>query len=113
MTGFARLDIYKINDIHDLLFDCILWNSFIDKDFAYVDFAGVGMGIKNGGLDFTLSEKGKFYNTHYYSIFGIIDASLLKISGGYIFYSREFYETNNFKSTGKGWFISTQLLYQF
>ena len=109
----AKLEIWKFNDIHDMLFDCILWYRFFDKDFAYGDFMGAGVGIKNSGLDFTLSEEGKFYNTHHYSVFGIFDAGLLKVSGGYIFYSREFYGDNNFKPTGRGWYISAQILYQF
>jgi hypothetical protein len=113
MTGAVKLDIYKFRDIHDMQFDCVLWYRFFDKDFAYGDFAGAGLGIKNSGLDFTLSEKGKFYDPHYYSVFGVIDASLLTINGGYIFYSRELYETNKGRPTGKGWFLSVQALYQF
>jgi len=113
MTAAAKLEIWKFNDIHDMLFDCILWYRFFDKDFAYGDFMGAGIGIKNGGLDFTLGEEGKFYNTHHYSVFGIFDAGLLKVSGGYIFYSREFYGDNSFKPTGRGWYISAQILYQF
>ena len=113
LTNTVRLDIWKFHDIHDMLFESILWYRFFDKSFAYGDFAGFGVGIKNGGLDFTLSEKGKFYNTHYYSIFGILDGSLLKISGGYIFYSREFYNTDNSKPTGNGWFLSIQAFWQF
>jgi hypothetical protein len=72
-------------------FDTILWYRFFDKNFAYGDFAVAGLGIKNSGIDFTLSEKEKFYDMNCYSIFGILDASLLTINGGYIFYSRELY----------------------
>jgi len=113
MTSTVKLEIWKFNDIHDMLFDCILWYRFFDKNFVYGDFAGAGIGIKNSGLDFTLNEKGNYYNTHYYSLFGILDAGLLKVSGGYIFYSREFYGNSNVKLTGKGWFIGAQILYQF
>jgi hypothetical protein len=113
LTNTVRLDIWKFHDVHDMLFDSVLWYRFFDKDFAYGDFAGIGVGIKNGGLDFTLCEKWKYYDTHYYSVFGILDASLLKISGGYIFYSREFYEADNSKPAGRGWFISAQVLWQF
>jgi hypothetical protein len=113
ITGTVKLDIYKFRDIHDMQFDAIIWYRFFNKDFAYGDFAGAGLGIKNSGIDFTLSEKGKFYAMNSYSVFGILDASLLTISGGYIFYSRELYEINNSKPTGKGWFISVQALYQF
>jgi hypothetical protein len=113
MTSTVKLDIYKFRDMYDMQFDAILWYRFFNKDFAYGDFAGIGLGIKNSGIDFTLSEKGKFYDMNYYSVFGVLDASLLTISGGYIFYSRELYEINNNKPTGKGWFISVQALYQF
>ena len=113
LTNTVRLDIWKFHDVHDMLFDSILWYRFFDKDFAYGDFAGIGVGIKNGGIDFTLSEKWKYYDNHYYSVFAILDASLLTVSGGYIFYSREFYEENISKPTGRGWFISAQILWQF
>lgn len=113
MTNKVRLDIWKFHDIHDMLFESVFWYRFFDKDFAYGDFVGAGIGIKNGGLNFTLSERGNHFSTHYYSLFGIIDASLLRISGGYIFYSREFYETNSRRETGKGWFINVQVLWQF
>jgi hypothetical protein len=113
LTNTVRLDIWKFHDVHDMLFDCTLWYRFFDKNFAYGDFAGIGVGVKNGGLDFTLTEKWKYYDTHYYSVYGILDASLLRISGGYIFYSREFYETGDSKPTGKGWFLNAQILWQF
>jgi hypothetical protein len=117
MTGTAHFDIYKFHDIHDFKFNSILWYRFFDKDFAAGDFLGIGLGIQNAGqndgTDFILGEKPRKYDMNYYSVFGILDAGLLKVSGGYIFYSREVYDANNNKPTGKGWFISVQALYQF
>jgi hypothetical protein len=117
MTGTGHMDIYKFHDIHDFKFNSILWYRFFDKDFTAGDFLGIGLGIQNigqnDGTDFILGEKPRKYDMNYYSVFGILDAGLLKISSGYIFYSREVYDASNSKPTGKGWFISVQALYQF
>ncbi len=117
LTGTFSMDVYKFHDIHDFKFNSILWYRFFDKDFAAGDFLGAGIGVQNtgqnDGTDFMLSEKGKKYDMNHYSVFGILDAGLLKISGGYIFYGREVFDSSIVKSTGKGWFISVQGLYQF
>jgi hypothetical protein len=117
MTGTVHLDVYKFHDIHDFKFDSILWYRFFDKNFVAGDFLGFGLGVQNvgqnDGTDFMLGEKPKKYDMNYYSVFGILDAGLLKLSGGYIFYSREVYDANYSRPTGKGWFISVQALYQF
>jgi hypothetical protein len=77
------------------------------------DFAGVGVGIKNSGEDFLLSEKGKTYELGYYAVYGIIDLSFLQLSGGYVFNSRERYGNNAAQSLGHGYFLSAQLAWQF
>jgi hypothetical protein len=106
MTGAAHLDMYKFHDIYDFKFNSILWYRFFDKNFAAGDFLGIGLGLQNvgqnDGTDFILGEKPKKYDMNYYSIFGILDAGLLKISGGYIFYSREVYDADYSRSAGKG-----------
>lgn len=117
LTGAAHLDIYKFHDIHDFKFNSILWYRFFDKDFVAGDFLGIGLGLQNvgqnDGTDFILGEKGKKYDINYYSVFGIVDAGLLKLSGGYIFYSREVYDANYIRSTGNGFFVKVEALYQF
>jgi hypothetical protein len=100
-------------DIQDLLFDCTLWYRFFTKKHAMGDFAGIGVGIKNSGEDFKLSEKDKIYEMNYYSVFGILDLSFLELSGGYIFNSGERHGNNAAQSLGGGYFISAQLAWQF
>jgi hypothetical protein len=108
MTGAVRLDMYKFHDIHDLKFNAILWYRFFDADFAAGDFLGVGLGVQNAGqndgTDFSLGKKGKKYDINYYSVFGIVDAGLLQLSGGYIFYGREVYDAEYSRPTGNGFF---------
>ena len=50
---------------------------------------------------------------HYYSVFGAIDLSLLKITGGYAFGGRELYREEIKNDTGEGYFVSVQGMYQF
>jgi hypothetical protein len=111
MNGSFQMVYYR--DIQDLSFDCTLWYRFFTKEHAMGDFAGVGIGIKNSGEDFKLSEKDKTYEMGYYSVFGIIDLSFLEFSGGYIFSSRERYGNNAAQSLGNGYFIRAQLAWQF
>jgi hypothetical protein len=117
ITGTAHLDIYKFHDIHDFKFNSILWYRFFDKDFAAGDFLGIGLGVQNvgqnDGTDFVLGERDRKYDVNYYSVFGIVDAGLLKLSGGYIFYGREVYDANYMREIGNGFFIKVEALYQF
>lgn len=117
LTGAVHLDIYKFHDIHDFKFNGILWYRFFDKDFVAGDFLGIGLGVQNigqnDGTDFALGEKPKKYDINYYSVFGIVDAGLLKISGGYIFYGREVYNADYSRPVGNGFFIKVEMLYQF
>jgi hypothetical protein len=77
------------------------------------DFAGIGIGLKNESYNFDLSEgREKTFEQQYTAIFGVLDISALKLSGGYIFDSRELYNGGE-KNTGKGFFISLQGMYRF
>ncbi|GHV85109.1 hypothetical protein AGMMS50230_07170 [Spirochaetia bacterium] len=111
LNGSFQMVYYR--DIQDLLFDCTLWYRFFTKEHKMGDFAGVGVGVKNSGEDFKLSEKGKTYEIGSYSVFGVIDLSFLEISGGYIFNSRERYDNNKAQSLGSGYFVSARLAWQF
>jgi hypothetical protein len=117
ITGYTHLDVYSFYDIHDLKFNSILWYRFFDKSHAAGDFLGIGLGIQNAGqnngADFALGEKDKKYDINYYSVFGIVDAGVLKLSGGYIFYSREVHDAAYSRPTGKGFFIKAEMLYPF
>ena len=117
MTGAVDLDIYNINDIHDLRFNSILWYRFFDKDSKMGDFLGMGLGIQNAGqnhgADFSLGEKGRTYDINYYAVFGTVDAGFLQLSGGYIFYGREIYDGDYRRATGRGFFVRAEVRYQF
>ena len=117
LTGTFSMDVYKFHDVHDFKFNSILWCRFFNKDFVAGDFLGAGIGVQNAGqndgTDFMLGEKGRKYDVNHYSLFGILDAGLLKISGGYVFYSREVFDSDKIRAAGTGWFFSIQGLYQF
>jgi hypothetical protein len=113
MTGAVRLDFYGFNDVNDLTFNSILWYRLFSKYSKLGDFAGVGLGIKNDGIDFALGEKGKKYDINNYSIFGILDASFIKISSGYIFYNRVLYDKSHTSNDNRGFFVKVELLYKF
>ncbi len=117
LTGAVRLNIYTFYDIHDLRFNAILWYRFFDTDFTAGDFLGIGVGVQNtgqnDGTDFALGEKGKTYDMNYYSVFGVLDAGLVKLTGGYVFYSREVYDSDYSRPAGNGFFIKVEMLYQF
>jgi hypothetical protein len=117
MTGSVSLDTFGSHDIHDLRFNSILWYRFFDKDSVAGDFLGIGLGVQNSGqndgTDFVLGKKDRKYDMNYYSVFGVVDAGVVKISGGYIPYSREVYDEDYSRSTGRGFFVKVEMRYQF
>ncbi|MDR0760237.1 MAG: hypothetical protein LBF74_09040 [Treponema sp.] len=117
ITGTVGLDTFSFYDIHDLRFNSILWYRFFNKNFSAGDFLGIGLGVQNAGqndgTDFVLGKKDRKYDMNYYSVFGVVDAGLVKISGGYIPYSREVYDKDYSKPTGRGFFVKVEMLYQF
>jgi hypothetical protein len=117
LTGSVRLNTFGFHDAHDLRFNSIVWYRFFDKDSAAGDFLGIGLGVQNAGrndaTDFVLGKKDRKYDMNYYSVFGVVDAGLVKISGGYIPYSREVYDADYSRSTGRGFFVKVEARYQF
>jgi hypothetical protein len=79
MTGTFRME--KFRTIEDILFECTLWYRFLH--------AGIGLGVKNNGIGFTLDDKSKLYESNYYAVFGTLDILFLQLSGGYILKGRE------------------------
>jgi hypothetical protein len=61
----ALFSIIHLRDIGDLIFDATFWYRFFSKETKRGDFVGVGMGIKNSGLEFAFAEKGKFHELYY------------------------------------------------
>jgi hypothetical protein len=113
LTGYLFANPFMLRSIDDLLFDTTLWYRFFSKDSNMGDFAGLGLGFKNHGFGFALSEKGKYYEAYYHSAYGILDLSFLKLSAGYAFNSREIYDVNIKNNIGNGFFINAMLAWQF
>ncbi|MCF7814620.1 MAG: hypothetical protein K9N40_09085 [Candidatus Cloacimonetes bacterium] len=115
----CRLDQFR--DSRDLIFESTLNYRFFPIDHQMGDFAGIAVGIKNDNYGaFDLGEHNKNYpedeetfETHYNSVFGVLDLTLLKITGGYAFNGRELYREEDTEDTGEGYFLSIEGMYQF
>lgn len=113
-TGDFRMD--QARDIRDLIFECTLAYRFFSADHEMGDFAGVSLGFKNDNYGaFSIGDKDgeESLEAHYYAVFGALDLSILKITGGYAFGGRELYRDEIKNDLGNGYFISAQALYQF
>jgi len=105
--------VNQFRDIRDLLFDITLMYRFFSSDSNFGDFAGIGIGVKNWAFGFPLAEDGKSYEVVYNSIYGLIDLSFLRISGGYSFNGMEIFDLNRRRDIGNGFFINVTLAWQF
>jgi len=118
-VGECRMD--QLRDIRDLIFDCSLAYRFFPVDHPMGDFAGISVGIKNdnygafnlGSYDKIDFEEDESIEVHYNAVFGTIDLSLLKITGGYTFQGRELYREEDTRDIGNGYFLSIEGMYQF
>jgi hypothetical protein len=119
LAAGASLSMDRLRGARDLLFDCALWYRFFDKESEHGDFAGLGVGIKNSGLCFDFGEKNKSYELQYYSLYGTLDLSFVRISGGYSFKGRETLDSGSsgsfdkVRALGSGYFVSVQLAHGF
>ena len=109
----STFGVNQFRDIRDFLFDVTLMYRFFPKDSKLGDFAGLGIGIKNGAFGFPLAEKDKSYELIYHSLYGTIDLSFLKIYGGYSFNGIEIYDSKRRNGIGSGLFTSVLLAWQF
>jgi hypothetical protein len=110
-TAGMRMDSYR--NINDLIGEGVIWYRPFPAEHRLGDFIGIGLGIKNESFAFDLSGgRDITFEQQYTAVFGIVDISVLQISGGYIFDSRERYNGNT-KNTGKGFFVSIQGMYRF
>jgi hypothetical protein len=105
----ARID--QLRDERDLFFEGALVYRFFTPDHAMGDLAGVSVGIKSAAYEFAREAKDESLELHYYALFGTLDLTLLKLSGGYAFDSRLRYRERVSESAGDGWFISVSALY--
>ena len=109
----SSFGVNQYRDIRDFLYDVSLNYRFFSKDSKLGDFAGIGIGVKNGGFGFPLAESGKSYELIYNSVYGLIDLSFLRISGGYSFNGIEIYDIDRKKDIGNGFFVNAVLAWQF
>ena len=108
-SGDMRMDNYR--SIDDIICEFTLWYRFFDSEHEMGDFAGIGIGIKNEVLDFTLDASGtpaKYYGFMQRAIFAALDLSIVKIQGGRVFDSCYLLDGEKTKNTGRGFFISVQ-----
>jgi len=113
-TGYFRMDRY--NDAEDIIFDCALWYRFFSEKHIFGDFAGIAVGMKNEGKNFSLPDEDRYYLFRNYSVYGKLDFSFLQLSCGYIFKASETFEYGNDKTkidTGKGAWGSVVAAYKF
>ncbi len=117
--GECRMDQFR--DIRDLIFECSLAYRFFPVDHPMGDFAGISVGVKNdnygafdlGDYEVVYLEKDESIEIHYNAVFGTIDFTLLKITGGYAFNGRELYREVDTRDIGEGYFLSIECMYQF
>jgi hypothetical protein len=116
-TANMRMDNYR--NTNDLIGEAVMWYRPFAAEHSdgtsssLGDFAGIGLGVKNESFAFDLSGgRDKTFEQQYTAVFGIADISVLQISGGYIFDSRELYN-GNMNNTGKGFFVSAQGMWRF
>jgi hypothetical protein len=117
-TADVRMDYYR--SVEDVIGEGIIWYRFFPVEHSGIsksslgDFLGIGLGIKNESFGFDLAGAvDKTFESQYTSIFGLLDISILQISAGYIFDSRNLYNENVKENTGKGYYISVQGMYRF
>jgi hypothetical protein len=112
LTGNSVINFSMLRSLRDMYFDITLWYRFFSKESEMGDFAGAGLGFKNHGLGASL-DKGRSYELNYYSAYGILDMSFLKLSAGYSFNGREIYDMERINKIGNGFFVSAFLGWQF
>jgi len=109
----VRIDQFR--NSRDLIFESSLAYRFFTAESENGDFAGISVGFKNDNYgEFNIGgQKDEFFELHYYSVFGAIDISFLKLTAGYAFSGRELFRREHKKNIGEGCFLSIQALYQF
>ena len=109
LTGDMRMDYYR--NIEDLICEFTLWYRFFDKGHKLGDFAGIGAGFKNDILDFDLSgpeNRAENFELLQRSVFAVLDLSILKVQGGWVFGSHYLVDGKKSGNPGSGFFLSVQ-----
>lgn len=108
-TVDVRFD--QLRDERDLMFECALVYRLFTPDYPMGDPAGVAVGIKSDACGFDREAEGVSLELYRYALFGTIDLTLLKPSGGYAFDSRIRYRETISEPAGDGRFVSVSALY--
>ena len=109
LTGDMRMDEFRSFD--DLICEFALWYRFFGSEHRLGDVAGIGAGFKNDVKDFSLANtemRAKDFGLLERSVFAVLDLSILKIEGGWVFDSRYLVDGEKSGNPGRGFFISVQ-----
>jgi len=109
LLGDMRMDNYR--SIGDLICEYTLLYRFFDAGHKQGDFAGIGVGFKHDSVDFSLSRDffgAETFELQQTSVFMVLDLTLIKIQGGWIFNSEYLVDGKKSGSPGKGFYISVQ-----
>jgi hypothetical protein len=102
LTADFRMDQFR--NLQDLIFEGALHYRFLPESHPMGDLAGLALGVKNNIYTFDLAKEKTVRELQYYSVFGELDLTLLKIGGGWAFTGRD---------EGSGFHFSIQGMYQF
>ncbi|MCL1992008.1 MAG: hypothetical protein FWG66_03560 [Spirochaetes bacterium] len=111
-TADMRMDHYR--SIIDVICEFTLWYRLFPSEHRLGDFAGIGIGFKNDAEDFaitgnqTIENRASVFEIQRASLFAVIDLSLLRLEGGWIFNSRYTFNGQNAGSPGRGFYLSVQ-----
>jgi hypothetical protein len=105
-TADMRMD--KFRNINDLIYEFTVWYRLFNTEHKLGSFAGIGAGVKHDVMDFVLSRDSSNFDLEQISVFAVIDLSIVKIQGGWIFNSTYRLDGEKTGNPGKGFFISVQ-----
>ena len=104
--------MYKYSNLQDIFFDCAVTYRFFNNDCPIGDLLGISVGIKNNGSSFNLASK-DIFNYNYYAAYCCLDATLLKITSGYVFSGKENVCNIQVENLDGGFFFTISGLYRF
>ncbi len=97
----------------DVIFTGALAYRFFSPESGMGDFAGFAVGASNNAYNYTLGRADEQLDISYYSVFGQIDLTLLKLTAGYAFAGQECYRETLTRNIGDGYYLAVQAMYQF
>lgn len=107
----VRADRFRTS--RDLIFTGALAYRFFSPESATGDFAGVALGVSSEAYNYTLGRDDEQLDISYYSVFGQLDLTLLKLTAGYAFAGQEWYRETLTRDVGDGYYLAVQAMYPF